>query len=106
MISIEVMNDVKKLLRKGKIYFGDEADTLFTSLYFLILDALKGLQLSQLCIDKARQLPYEFILKANEILERNEINKVEFEWDVPGFNDWFKKRFGITVEEAAKQAND
>jgi len=106
MISIEVMNDVKKLLRNGRIYFGDEADKLFSSLYFLILDALKGLQLSQLCIDKARQLPYEFILKANEILERNEINKVEFEWDVPGFNDWFKKRFGMTVEEAAKQAND
>jgi len=106
MISIEVMNDVKKLLRKGNIYFGDEADTLFTSLYFLILDALKGLQLSQLCIDNARQLPYEFILKANEILERNEINKIEFEWDVPSFNDWYKERFGITVGEAAKHAND
>ena len=99
MITKEDFEKIDKLQKEGSKYFGCESKELLESLYYLIRDNLKYHRIFSLCKKMNRQLPFEFILKLAKIADYHKIDEIEFEMDVPGFNDWYEKTYGAPVGE-------
>jgi len=105
VITIEDFKRIKKLLVTDGIFYGSEAEELeelLKILFLLIKDSLKYRQIADLCLRMVRHMPFDFVLRLNEITEWHEINEIEWEFDIPGFNEWYKNTYHKTVEESSK----
>jgi len=102
MITIEDFKKIKKLLVTDGICYGDKAEELLKIFYLVIKDSIKYKQITQLCLKMFRHMPFDFVLRLNEITECHEIKEIEWEFDIPGFNEWCKKKYNKIVEEASK----
>ena len=44
---------------------------------------------------------YQFLLQYSEIAKSWKLDRIEFELSIPGFNNYYKEIYGITVEESS-----
>lgn len=100
---IKMMEEVKKLVENEKLNPAVDAEDFLEYLLYLIQDSIKWNTAINYLTDAGPSLPFDAILKLNEIAGWHSIEKIEFEWKALGFNDWYKETYGITVEEASRE---
>lgn len=98
---IEMIEEVKQLVEHRDLDTADDAEEFLEYLLYLIKDSIKWHKASNYLIDSGACLPFDVILKLNEITGLYSSEEIEVEWGAPGFNDWYKETYGSTVEEAS-----
>lgn len=100
---VEALEKIDELLKDEHCQCSN-ADELLLQLSCLIEDAIKWSKVFGIIQNTAKRIPYDILLEINEAAQYHGIDEIECEYDVPGFNDWYKKTYGNTVEETSGQA--
>lgn len=102
MITVEDFKEIERLLKLNpEIDPAVEEKQLLTYLLIIVENSIKYAHIVDLSVDMAKKLPFEYIFKFGEISGLHEANEIEEEYSIPGFNNWYKEKFGISVDEAA-----
>ena len=85
---IEMIEEVKQLVEHKELDTADDAEEFLEYLLYLIKDSIRWCKAINYLTNFGSSLPFDVILKFNEIAGLYSIEKIEVEWKAPGFNDW------------------
>lgn len=100
---IEEMKEIERLIKRDPHSgeWGEEAEQMLHSLCIVIGEHIRYGQIMEIIHSICQNLPNSLALQLAEICGFD-LEEIEGELGVEGFNNWYQKTYDKTVEEASK----